>query len=559
MKKALKLILIVTVILVFFFEAAGAVTTMSVKDDGTSTAITGEIGRGKLVVDKRLFPYTGVDSKPSVKSIYINQSISAYIREQKIEATIHATVPKDGYEVKYYRRDYNPEIMSFVETEIGEAVEVGDYKMVVTGKGSFSGELECLFNIYPLPARSVNPAIKSIKKTEAKPDSKPKDGSGTKSSSKGTAKDTSKDASKDSAKDSVKNAAKDAAKGKAKAGEEEPEELTLMFTGDLMCKKLMQDGAYKKGGYNFKSTFKYAKKVFSEADFVVGNLETLVSGSMPLNSEYDRMQGRPFLNAPIEYLEALGYAGYRGLVLANNHCCDGGTVGIKETIDAVDKAGFERVGLQSSTKDKRYFMIEEKGYKVAVLAYAVYFNRNDELLTTSEQRVYLSRPRVSRIKADIKAAKKAGADYIVSYLHCGDEYSKEISARQRRYVERLSELGVNYIIGSHPHVLQRTEVIKPDGKKGRKTPCVFSMGNFVSDLKNELSKETAILKLTLTKTKKGKVKLSGNEFIPCYMADNWEGKDYVLVPKGYEDTDKKMAKEYNIKKRFKNAKDALWV
>lgn len=108
-------------------------------------------------------------------------------------------------------------------------------------------------------------------------------------------------------------------------------------------------------------------------------------------------------------------------------------------------------------------------------------------------------------------------------------------------------------------MLQRAETIKIEGRKDRVVPCAYSMGNFISDFSNEMSKETAILKLTLKKNKNGRVKLKEDKFIPCYMADRWENKKYVLIPKGYENTDKKQAKKYSIKDRFRSAIETLEV
>ena len=311
-------------------------------------------------------------------------------------------------------------------------------------------------------------------------------------------------------------------------------EVTIMFTGDLMCQPSQQAAAFDGRSYDFKPTFKYVKNIFDNADFVVGNLETLISESLPLSKDMNRLQSKPYLNSPAAYLDALRYAGFDAFILANNHCCDGGEIGITETLDALDQKGFMHTGLFRNSSEKRYIILEQKGIKVGILSYATYFNLKEKLLSSGKRESMINRITQAKINADVKALKGEGADYIVAYNHSGTEYSQEPAARQETYGVMFAIAGVDYIIGSHPHVLQPFDFIRYNDLK---VPYIYSMGNFVSSMIDPITKETIILSLTLKKNDSGDIVLAGQEYYPCYMLDEYQGESFVLMPEdeGYND------------------------
>ena len=304
---------------------------------------------------------------------------------------------------------------------------------------------------------------------------------------------------------------------------------TIMLTGDLMCHPGQQQAAYDGESFDFTPTFRYVKQIFDQADLVVGNLETLISKSNPLSKDINYLQTRPYLNAPESFLDALEYAGYDVLVTANNHACDGGETGLLETLDALDAHGFAHTGTFRGKKEKRYVLAEAGDIKVGILSYATYFNKKETFLSDKKQEYMLNRPSEKRLKADVKALRQAGAEYIIAYNHCGKEYSHEPAARQKRYARMFAEAGVDHIISSHPHVLQPYGTIKSDGKA---YPVMYSMGNFVSGMSDHATKETIILSLTLQRDQDGKVSLFKQKYYPCYLLDfDYQSENaFVLLP-----------------------------
>ena len=304
-------------------------------------------------------------------------------------------------------------------------------------------------------------------------------------------------------------------------------EITLMFTGDLMCQPSQQTAAFNGKTYNFEPTFKYVKNIFDNADFVVGNLETLISKSLPLSKDMQRLQSKPFLNGPEAYLDALEYAGFDAFIMANNHGCDGGELGITETLDALDEREIPHTGLFRDSSEKRYLILEQNGIKVGILSYATYFNKKEKFLSEDKRESMINRITQAKINADVKALKAEGADFIIAYNHCGTEYSQEPAARQENYGIMFAIAGVNYIIGSHPHVLQPFDLIRYNDLK---VPYIYSMGNFASSMIDPITKETIVLSLTLKKSESGEVILADQEYYPCYMLDEYEGNSFVIMP-----------------------------
>lgn len=334
------------------------------------------------------------------------------------------------------------------------------------------------------------------------------------------------------------------------------DEMVLMLTGDLMCDYKYQNEVYNKKSkkFNFDDTFKYVKILFDSADYVVGNLEGNIASSYPISMKRPRYRGNPFLNGPSSYLKALKKAGFDGLVMANNHNCDTYVKGLRQTVRAVDKAGFRHTGAYNSSKDKHYFILKKNGIKVAFLSYATNFNGLDKSISKTSKNRYLSKYTESRARKEIKQAKKAGADYVIVYLHAGREYTQKISGNQSKIVRSLAKMGADFVVGSHPHVLQRTGYVKNGSKK---VYYVYSMGNFTGKLWRTQTRETAILRITLSKNSSGKVSLKNKQYIPCYMKDSSKEGKMVLIPEGYRTADTKLQKE--LDRHYRNIRSLLKV
>lgn len=300
----------------------------------------------------------------------------------------------------------------------------------------------------------------------------------------------------------------------------------LCCTGDLMCEP-KQHAAYKFGNqYFFHPQFKFVRDILRGADFSVGNLETTLTDVTPYAGEWHRIDGKYHCNAPKSYLDAIRYAGFDALVNANNHNCDSAVEGLIDTLDAMDEAGFMHTGTFHPHGDPRYILVKINGIRVAVLSYATYFNKLEVNFTELGRELLLNAYEPNKVREDIKAARADGAEFVMVYIHWGNDYTHEVSAKQQERAAEIANAGADYIVGSHSHCLQpRGEILTQDG---RIVPVIYSMGNFVTNESKTICKHTGILQLVLKKGEKG---ISVAEtIIPCYVYNEIRTSAYAAVP-----------------------------
>jgi poly-gamma-glutamate synthesis protein (capsule biosynthesis protein) len=84
------------------------------------------------------------------------------------------------------------------------------------------------------------------------------------------------------------------------------------------------------------------------------------------------------------------------------------------------------------------------------------------------------------ITNDIEKAKLKKPDIIVLFLHWGTEYDTVPSPEQTALADYFFSKGVDLIIGSHPHVLQKM-VWSRNEETNKDKILVYSLGNFVSN------------------------------------------------------------------------------
>ncbi len=302
---------------------------------------------------------------------------------------------------------------------------------------------------------------------------------------------------------------------------------TLMFTGDLMCLRGQQYSAEIKGGYDFSPSFEFVAPLFKSADFVCCNLETLISKSNPTTKQQNYINGQPQCNGPVEYLDAIKNAGVNAVVTANNHCCDWGAVGITETKDRLSDYNIPNIGTNYEDTADRFLLFDVNNIKVAVLSYTHLVNQRSKM-SAYELDTMVNCYDAKMVKKDIKAAKKAGAEFVVVYSHWGVENTEQLNYFQTNDSKDIAEFGADLIIGSHPHCLQKCEYITTSD--GREVLCMYSMGNFVSSMAREINNDTIILNVNLKKNIFDNcVTVENISYIPCYVT-SYKGRNNVIIP-----------------------------
>ena len=304
------------------------------------------------------------------------------------------------------------------------------------------------------------------------------------------------------------------------SNEKDSKEATVLLTGDLLCQRKQQN-AYKKedGSFDFSEMFAPVKKMFAQADLVVGNLETICDTALAYMHESITADGLPFLNAPPQFLSALKQAGFDAVCSANNHNCDGGRQGLQATLKELKKTDLPVTGIFENEHQKRFLLFDVNGIRVALLAFATFYNLKSAAVANKEM---LNLYSAEKAKKDIADAKKDGAQFVITYIHWGAEYTHKVSRKQKQIAEQLSKAGCDFIAGSHSHVLQPFDVVNG-------VPCLYSFGNFISSQSKEGTQETVMLQLRL-KEENGKVQLAELSAIPCKTAVGENESSFCVEP-----------------------------
>ncbi|NBI07946.1 CapA family protein, partial [Senegalia massiliensis] len=133
-------------------------------------------------------------------------------------------------------------------------------------------------------------------------------------------------------------------------------------------------------------------------------------------------------------------------------------------------------------EEYRAFILKEKNdITLSFLSYTYGLNGNDSRLNSNELDNMVNLIDEDKMQEDIKKAKNV-SDKVVVFIHWGNEYSREPSESQMELADKMFEWGADIILGSHPHVIQRSEIIK---KNGENKFIIYSMGNFISNQRRE--------------------------------------------------------------------------
>lgn len=335
---------------------------------------------------------------------------------------------------------------------------------------------------------------------------------------------------------------------------DEYSKLSLYATGDIMFHGSQLKSAYNNstGEYDFKEVFEPVKRHLENADIAIGNFETTTAGdSLPISSY-------PSFNSPDSTVSALKYAGFDILSTANNHSLDTGKIGVVNTINNIEKNDMDYIG--TSKEDYKPFILKEENEIVlSFLSYTYGLNGNDSRLSKEELEYMINLIDEEKIEEDIKRAKNV-SDKVVVFIHWGDEYSRSPSEFQMTLADKMFSFGADVILGSHPHVIQRSEMIKKDGEDKF---IIYSMGNFISNqrretlpnVRNNIYTEDGIMvNINFKKNlKTEEVIIEDVNYLPTWVykyAENGRNK-YEILPVADFVNDEKLS--VDIKKRLENS------
>ena len=296
----------------------------------------------------------------------------------------------------------------------------------------------------------------------------------------------------------------------------EPITFTLTSLGDTLCHNTQYWDAYnsKTDEYDFSYVYEDIKNYTLSSDITIGSLETTFAGKEKGYSNY------PTFNTPDSLATALKDIGVDVVSLAGNHALDYGYTGLCRTIDVFNNIGLSHLGTYKTAEDQEKILIKDvKGVKIAFINYT--YGTNGIALPSGKD-FCVNLIDKDFIKKQINQAKEQNVDMIVACMHWGTEYRTTANSEQKDLANFLFENGVDVILGNHPHVLEPMEkktITLQDGTT-KDVFVVYALGNFTADQRDEITRDSAILNLTITKNSDGKISIDKVNYVPIYMYKN---------------------------------------
>ncbi len=267
--------------------------------------------------------------------------------------------------------------------------------------------------------------------------------------------------------------------------------LKLIFIGDIMQHGPQITSAWNGEYYDYSDNFQYLLPLFNYADFVIGNLETTFNGPP--------YTGYPAFCAPDDFAKALKEASIDILVTANNHSFDKGISGVVRTIDVLDSLYINHTGTFKNFADfqkNNPLLIQKGNIRIALLNYTYGTN-----VGIPRSEVIINVIDTNEIRDDISLAKSYNPDGIIIFFHWGEEYKRLPNNYQKEIANFCIKNGANYLIGSHPHVIQPMIKNVLDSANNVESVVYYSLGNFISNQRNMHTDGGAISYIEFTKTK----------------------------------------------------------
>ena len=330
---------------------------------------------------------------------------------------------------------------------------------------------------------------------------------------------------------------------------------TVGVQGDLlMHKPVIKACTLEDGGYDFEPVFRYVAEYMKKCDYSVANLETTLGG------DGNPYQGYPHFNCPDEIVAAAKDAGMDMLLTVNNHASDTGTQGLLRTVKRVREMGLTVLGTQLDDSEPKYAVVDLNGIKVGMTAFTYATDSDSDGLPSLNFEAEVTQAGIvnyytddnlealfTQVSALLAQMKAAGAETTMVYMHWGTEYSLEPDgtyslcpdATQRTIAQKLCDLGVDVIVGGHPHVVEPMELLTSTENSSHKTFVIYSLGNAVSNQRRENmdmstghTEDGAMFTVTFSKYSDGTVAVSGVDVLPTWVnMSSVNGKlEYNILP-----------------------------
>lgn len=297
----------------------------------------------------------------------------------------------------------------------------------------------------------------------------------------------------------------------------------IKAAGDLTVTDSVVASADTDLGYDYSGAIIDVAPLLADADLTMLNFEGNLVGAP---------YGTATASAPQELMTALADAGVDIVQMANSYSIYNGMIGLATTLNNIRAAGIEPVGAFATNAEfkssKGYTICDVQGVKVAVVAFTkgmggLGLPAGSENCVNVLYTDYATEYRTINkegITSILKNLANEEPDITIAMLHWGSEFNDTISETQEDIVELMKKNGVDVIIGTHPHRVQKLSYDDATGFF-----VAYSLGDFFGDGVKDGTKYSILLDLEITKDNDtGVTRVTDYEYTPLYILSESEGK-----------------------------------
>ncbi len=334
---------------------------------------------------------------------------------------------------------------------------------------------------------------------------------------------------------------------------------TVSAVGDMLMHLPVVNSGYDDatGAYELGYMFQYLTPYVTSADMALGNLETTLYGPdwtyYKDGEKYTGYSGYPSFNCPDSVLDAMKNAGFDTLLTANNHTYDTKSQGFHRTQQMIRERNLQWIGTKLTPEAPDYLVAEVNGIKVGLMCYTYAslnggrYSLNGGSPMTEEDTLLINAftyDRLSEFYGDVEEnltrMAADGAEATMLFIHWGEEYHLEPVSYQKTMAQGLCDLGIDVIVGGHPHVVEPVELLTSTEDENQKTVCIYSVGNAVSNqrlgnlssVKTAHTEDGAMFSVTFAKYSDGTVIVESADVLPMWVDMRREDgvRMYYILP-----------------------------
>lgn len=308
---------------------------------------------------------------------------------------------------------------------------------------------------------------------------------------------------------------------------------TIGVTGDILLHKNLIKSGYDAatGTYDYRDIFSFFSDYVSQMDYAVANMEGTLCGD---DNGY-AYAGYPHFNAPDAIMDAAKEAGFDMMLTANNHSFDTGDKGFFRTQEVIRDRGMDHIGTRYDEESKNYIVKEINGIRIGMICYTyntglnaqgnitlngIHLSAQATKLTNSFNEKDLP-SFYEKLRGEMQQMRAEGAEVLMLYIHWGEEYQIKPNSTQKAMAQELCDLGIDVIVGNHPHVAQPIELLSSTLDESKKTLCLYSTGNSLSNIRGVeypiYTEDGMLFQVTFAKYSDGSVILESADVLPIWV------------------------------------------